>query len=155
MARQRPIAGQRCSPYGGAGAPRPGRADVGREGPAGPCGHPPRPAAAGRRPRRGGPAGHGRAAHRAGPQRRPGRAGPHRGHRRGDAGNIQWGDKMQDDITWGIKYLVQQGIADPKRVGIMGGSYGGYATLAGVTYTPDLYAAAVAYCRAIKSRVPC
>jgi dienelactone hydrolase len=51
---------------------------------------------------------------------------------------------MQDDITWGVKYLVDQGIADPKRVGIMGGSYGGYATLAGVTFTPDLYAAAVA-----------
>jgi dipeptidyl aminopeptidase/acylaminoacyl peptidase len=61
-----------------------------------------------------------------------------------DAGNMQWGDKMQDDITWGVKYLVAQGIADPKKVGIMGGSYGGYATLAGVTYTPDLYAAAVA-----------
>ncbi|MEO6394025.1 MAG: S9 family peptidase [Pyrinomonadaceae bacterium] len=61
-----------------------------------------------------------------------------------DAGNNQWGDKMQDDLTWGVKYLVAQGIADPKRVGIMGGSYGGYATLAGVTYTPDLYAAAVA-----------
>ncbi len=62
-----------------------------------------------------------------------------------DAGNKQWGDKMQDDITWGVKYLVQEGIADPKRVGIMGGSYGGYATLAGVTFTPDLYAAAVDY----------
>jgi len=61
-----------------------------------------------------------------------------------NAGNNQWGDKMQDDITWGVRYLVEQGIADPKRVGIMGGSYGGYATLAGVTYTPDLYAAAVA-----------
>jgi dipeptidyl aminopeptidase/acylaminoacyl peptidase len=61
-----------------------------------------------------------------------------------DAGNLQWGDKMQDDITWGVKYLVGQGIADPKRVGIMGGSYGGYATLAGVTFTPDLYAAGVA-----------
>lgn len=61
-----------------------------------------------------------------------------------DAGNNQWGDKMQDDITWGVKYLVGKGIADPKRVGIMGGSYGGYATLAGVTFTPDLYAAAVA-----------
>jgi dipeptidyl aminopeptidase/acylaminoacyl peptidase len=61
-----------------------------------------------------------------------------------DAGNNQWGDKMQDDITWGVKYLVGEGIADPKRVGILGGSYGGYATLAGVTYTPDLYAAAVA-----------
>ena len=61
-----------------------------------------------------------------------------------DAGNRQWGDKMQDDITWGVKYLVEQGITDPKRVGIWGGSYGGYATLAGVTFTPDLYAAAVA-----------
>ena len=61
-----------------------------------------------------------------------------------DAGNNQWGDKMQDDITWGVKYLVERGIADPKRVAIMGGSYGGYATLAGVTFTPDLYAAAVA-----------
>ncbi|MEP7147562.1 MAG: S9 family peptidase [Acidobacteriota bacterium] len=61
-----------------------------------------------------------------------------------DAGNLQWGDKMQDDITWGVKYLIDQGIADPKRVGIMGGSYGGYAALAGVTFTPDLYAAAVA-----------
>ena len=61
-----------------------------------------------------------------------------------DAGNKQWGDKMQDDITWGVKHLIAEGIADPKRVGIIGGSYGGYATLAGVTFTPDLYAAAVA-----------
>jgi dienelactone hydrolase len=60
-----------------------------------------------------------------------------------DAGNLQWGRKMQDDITWGVKYLVAEGIADPKRVGILGGSYGGYATLAGVTVTPDLYSAAV------------
>ncbi len=60
-----------------------------------------------------------------------------------DAGNLEWGRKMQDDITWGVKYLVAEGIADPKRVGILGGSYGGYATLAGVTFTPDLYAAAV------------
>jgi dipeptidyl aminopeptidase/acylaminoacyl peptidase len=62
-----------------------------------------------------------------------------------NAGNNEWGDKMQDDITWGVKYLVSQGIADPKRIGIMGGSYGGYATLAGVAFTPDVYAAAVAY----------
>ena len=60
-----------------------------------------------------------------------------------DAGNDQWGEKMQDDITFGVKYLVAMGIADPKRAGIMGGSYGGYATLAGVAFTPDLYAAAV------------
>ncbi len=62
-----------------------------------------------------------------------------------NAGNKQWGDKMQDDLTWGVKYLVANGTADPKKVGIMGGSYGGYATLAGVTFTPDLYSAAVAY----------
>lgn len=61
-----------------------------------------------------------------------------------DAGNGQWGDKMQDDLTWGVKHLVAQGTVDPKRVGILGGSYGGYATLAGLTFTPDLYAAGVA-----------
>ncbi len=60
-----------------------------------------------------------------------------------DAGNLEWGRKMQDDLTWGVKYLVAQGVADPKRVGILGGSYGGYATLAGVAFTPDLYAGAV------------
>jgi len=61
-----------------------------------------------------------------------------------NAGNKQWGDKMQDDLTWGVKYLVAQGTADAKRVGIMGGSYGGYATLAGVAFTPDVYSGAVA-----------
>lgn len=61
-----------------------------------------------------------------------------------NAGNNEWGQKMQDDITWGKKWLVEQGIADPKRVAIMGGSYGGYAALAGVTFTPDEYAASVA-----------
>jgi dipeptidyl aminopeptidase/acylaminoacyl peptidase len=59
------------------------------------------------------------------------------------AGNHEWGRKMQDDVTWGVKYLVEQGTTDPKHVGILGGSYGGYATLAGVTFTPDTYAAAV------------
>ena len=57
----------------------------------------------------------------------------------------QWGLAMQDDITDGVKWLVEQGIADPQRVGIYGGSYGGYATLAGITKTPELYAAAVNY----------
>lgn len=61
-----------------------------------------------------------------------------------NAGNGEWGQKMQDDLTWGVKYLVAQGIADPKRVGIMGGSYGGYAALAGVAFTPGVYNAAVA-----------
>jgi len=57
----------------------------------------------------------------------------------------QWGKAMQDDITDGVHWLINEGIADPKRVGIYGGSYGGYATLAGVAFTPDLYAAAVDY----------
>jgi dipeptidyl aminopeptidase/acylaminoacyl peptidase len=61
-----------------------------------------------------------------------------------NAGNGEWGRKMQDDITWGVKALVADGTADGKRVGIAGGSYGGYATLAGVAFTPDVYAAAVA-----------
>ena len=61
-----------------------------------------------------------------------------------NAGNGEWGRKMQDDITWGVKALVADGTVDPKRVGISGGSYGGYATLAGVAFTPDVYAAAVA-----------
>lgn len=61
-----------------------------------------------------------------------------------NAGNGEWGRKMQDDLTWGVKYLVAQGTVNPKRTGIAGGSYGGYATLAGVAFTPDLYAAAVA-----------
>jgi dipeptidyl aminopeptidase/acylaminoacyl peptidase len=60
-----------------------------------------------------------------------------------NAGNHEWGQKMQDDLTWGVKHLVSEGIADPRRVGILGGSYGGYATLAGLAFTPDLYAAGV------------
>ncbi len=60
-----------------------------------------------------------------------------------NAGDKQWGKLMQDDITWGVKYLVDQGIVDPKRVAIMGGSYGGYATLAGLAFTPDLYTCGV------------
>lgn len=61
-----------------------------------------------------------------------------------NAGDRTWGTGiMQNDITDGVKYLVDKGIADPHRIAIMGGSYGGYATLAGVTFTPDLYAAGV------------
>ncbi|MEM1322703.1 MAG: prolyl oligopeptidase family serine peptidase [Bacteroidota bacterium] len=60
-----------------------------------------------------------------------------------NAGNGEWGESMQDDLTAGVKYLIEQGIADPDRVAIMGGSYGGYATLAGLTFTPDVYAAGV------------
>jgi len=57
----------------------------------------------------------------------------------------EWGKKMQDDITDGVNWLIEQGIADSQRIGIYGGSYGGYATLAGLTFTPDLYACGVDY----------
>jgi dipeptidyl aminopeptidase/acylaminoacyl peptidase len=57
----------------------------------------------------------------------------------------QWGKTMQDDITDGVNWMITQGIADPKRIAIYGASYGGYATLAGITLTPDLYACAVDY----------
>ncbi len=57
----------------------------------------------------------------------------------------QWGKTMQDDITDGVQWLVAQGIADPKKVAIYGASYGGYATLAGLAFSPDLYACGVDY----------
>jgi dipeptidyl aminopeptidase/acylaminoacyl peptidase len=59
-------------------------------------------------------------------------------------GNGQWGTgTMQHDLTDGARWLAAEGIADPKRIGILGGSYGGYATLAGLAFTPDLYACGV------------
>lgn len=57
----------------------------------------------------------------------------------------QWGRTMQDDLTDGVNWLVEQGIADAKRVAIYGGSYGGYAVLAGLAFTPEVYAAGVDY----------
>jgi len=57
----------------------------------------------------------------------------------------QWGKTMQDDVSDGVKYVIQQGIADGKRVAIYGGSYGGYATLAGLAFTPELYACGIDY----------
>jgi len=57
----------------------------------------------------------------------------------------QWGLTMQDDVSDGVKWLVDKGIADQKRVAIYGGSYGGYTTLMGIVKEPDLYAAAVDY----------
>jgi dipeptidyl aminopeptidase/acylaminoacyl peptidase len=60
-----------------------------------------------------------------------------------NAGDLQWGKLMQDDITWGVKYLIIQGFSDPSKIAIMGGSYGGYATLAGLTFTPDVYACGI------------
>lgn len=62
-----------------------------------------------------------------------------------EAGFKQWGQAMQDDISDGVQWLIDEGVADAQRVAIYGGSYGGYATLAGVTFTPDLYACAVDY----------
>jgi dipeptidyl aminopeptidase/acylaminoacyl peptidase len=57
----------------------------------------------------------------------------------------QWGLTMQDDITDGVKWLIKEGIADSSRVAIYGASYGGYATLSGITKTPELYTCAVDY----------
>lgn len=57
----------------------------------------------------------------------------------------QWGKKMQDDLTDGVNWLISQGIANPKRIAIYGGSYGGYAVLAGLTFTPDLYTCGIDY----------
>jgi dipeptidyl aminopeptidase/acylaminoacyl peptidase len=57
----------------------------------------------------------------------------------------QWGKTMQDDISDGVKWIINQGIADPQRVAIYGGSYGGYATLAGLTFSPELYTCGVDY----------
>ena len=57
----------------------------------------------------------------------------------------QWGLAMQDDLTDGVRWAIDAGIADPERVAIYGGSYGGYATLSGITKTPELYKCAVDY----------
>jgi len=57
----------------------------------------------------------------------------------------KWGAEMQHDITDVVKYLVDEGIADPERVCIYGASYGGYATMAGLTFTPDLYKCGINY----------
>lgn len=62
-----------------------------------------------------------------------------------EASYKQWGLKMQDDITEGVEWLIGQGIANPKRIAIYGGSYGGYAVLAGLTLTPKLYACGIDY----------
>jgi dipeptidyl aminopeptidase/acylaminoacyl peptidase len=56
-----------------------------------------------------------------------------------NAGNLEWGGKMQNDLIDAVAWAVQQGIADPDKIAIMGGSYGGYATLAGLTFTPETF----------------
>jgi len=60
-----------------------------------------------------------------------------------NAGDREWGAKMQDDLSDAVAEVVSQGWADPSKVAIVGGSYGGYAALAGATFTPDLYCCAV------------
>lgn len=60
-----------------------------------------------------------------------------------NAGNLQWGRKMHDDLLDAVNWSVQQKIADPEKIAIMGGSYGGYAALAGLTFTPQTFACAV------------
>lgn len=60
-----------------------------------------------------------------------------------NAGNREWGAKMHSDLVDAVNWLVEQGIADPQKVAIMGGSYGGYATLVGLTFTPEVFAAGV------------
>jgi len=60
-----------------------------------------------------------------------------------NAGNKEWAGKMHDDLIDAVQWAVDEGIADPDRVGIMGGSYGGYATLVGMTFTPEEFACGV------------
>jgi dipeptidyl aminopeptidase/acylaminoacyl peptidase len=59
------------------------------------------------------------------------------------AGDLQWGRAMQDDLTDAVRWAISEKMADPDRIAIFGGSYGGYAALAGATFTPDLYRCAV------------
>jgi dipeptidyl aminopeptidase/acylaminoacyl peptidase len=59
------------------------------------------------------------------------------------AGDREWAGRMHDDLIDGVEWIVGQGIADRKKVAIMGGSYGGYATLVGLTFTPEVFVAGV------------
>ena len=60
-----------------------------------------------------------------------------------NAGDLQWGRKMHDDLLDAVAWAVKAGVADEKRIAIMGGSYGGYATLAGLTFTPEVFCCGV------------
>jgi dipeptidyl aminopeptidase/acylaminoacyl peptidase len=60
-----------------------------------------------------------------------------------NAANKEWGGKMHDDLVDAVNWAIDRGIADPERVAILGGSYGGYATLVGMTFTPELFACGV------------
>jgi dipeptidyl aminopeptidase/acylaminoacyl peptidase len=63
-----------------------------------------------------------------------------------NAANRQWGGKMHDDLVDAVNWAIKEGVADPKRVAIYGGSYGGYATLVGMTFTPDLFCCGAELC---------
>ena len=60
-----------------------------------------------------------------------------------NAGNLEWGRKMHDDLIDAVDWAIAKGVTSPDKVAIMGGSYGGYATLAGLTFTPDKFACGV------------
>lgn len=60
-----------------------------------------------------------------------------------NAGNREWAGKMHNDLIDGVNWLITNGTADPKKIAIMGSSYGGYATLVGLTFTPDVFVAGV------------
>jgi dipeptidyl aminopeptidase/acylaminoacyl peptidase len=60
-----------------------------------------------------------------------------------NAGKLEWGRKMHEDLIDAVEWAIREKIADPRKIAIMGGSYGGYATLAGLTFTPDLFACGV------------
>jgi dipeptidyl aminopeptidase/acylaminoacyl peptidase len=62
-----------------------------------------------------------------------------------EAGFKEWGNKIQNDITDGTRWLIRQGLVDSTKIGIYGASFGGFAALAGVTFTPDLYSCGVSY----------
>lgn len=57
----------------------------------------------------------------------------------------EWGRSMQDDVTDGVQWLIEKGVADPDRIAIYGGSYGGYKALAGLAFTPELFAAGISF----------
>lgn len=63
-----------------------------------------------------------------------------------NAGDREWGGKMHDDLVDAVQWAISEKIADPNRIAIMGGSYGGYATLVGLTFTPELFACGVDIC---------
>jgi dipeptidyl aminopeptidase/acylaminoacyl peptidase len=60
-----------------------------------------------------------------------------------NAGNREWGGKMQDDLIDGLDWLIKKGVTDPKKVAIMGRSFGGYAVLAGLAFTPERFAVGI------------